>query len=98
MEVGEQPTLRLLNEILHPRRNAEPLEFARHQLVARHHRLHALDPVLVGQRAPASLRRFEPVRDGSLQISYANVPPLTRTTTTTYSKMSKCFEIFMINH
>lgn len=60
MEIGEQPPLRLLDEALHARRNAEPLELARHQLVARHHRLHALRPVSAGQRASAGLFRFEP--------------------------------------
>lgn len=60
MEIGEQPPLRLLDEAFHARRNAEPLELARHQLVARHHRLNALRPVSAGQRAAAGLLRFEP--------------------------------------
>lgn len=62
MEVGEQTTLRFLDETLHARRNAEPLEFARDQLVARHHRLNGLLPVVAGQRTASSLFRFEPER------------------------------------
>lgn len=61
MEVGEQPTLRLLDETLDTRRNPKPLELARHQLVARHHRLDVLHPVLFGQRTAAGFLRFESV-------------------------------------
>lgn len=67
MEVGEQSTLRLMNEVLHARRDAEPLEFARHQLVARHHRRDVLHPIGAGQRAAAGLLRFESAnRDSAL--------------------------------
>lgn len=60
MEVGEQPTLRLMNKVLHTRRNAEPLEFARHKFVARHHRSNVLHPIGTRQRAASGLLRFEP--------------------------------------
>ena len=42
MEVGEEPPLGGVDEVLHLGLQPEPLEVDRHLLVRRHHRLHAL--------------------------------------------------------
>lgn len=52
----------LLDEALDAILEAEPLELARDELVARHHRLHLLLPLLARERAAAGLLRLELAR------------------------------------
>lgn len=59
MERGEETSLGPLNELLYPRLQTEPLELARDQLVASHHRIYLLHPIGSDQRTAASLLRFK---------------------------------------
>jgi hypothetical protein len=61
MESREESTLRLLNEILYPRLEAEPFEFARDEFVARHHGVDFSLPVGTDEGATAGFDRPESV-------------------------------------